>query len=192
MAHVGESPVTDRDGAAPPGAPEVDVTPVAESVTHHGDPVRLRRPAVDEARPHTPSEYDEWDAFDAPMVPELDRLLVEHRGDDEVWNVVGEVSWHAEFYGPSRGSLAWNIGIGLVPEARGRGIGAVAQRILAKWLHETTHVTRVEASTDVANIAEQRALARAGFTFEGVLRQAQQRKDGKHDLQVWSLLPGEA
>ena len=45
---------------------------------------------------------------------------------------------------------------------------------------------RVEASTDVENIAEQRALERAGFTYEGTLRLAQGRVDGLHDLQVWS------
>ena len=31
-------------------------------------------------------------------------------------------------------------------------------------------------------------LERAGFRLEGVLRGAQVRRDGRHDLQVWSHL----
>lgn len=39
-------------------------------------------------------------------------------------------------------------------------------------LHERG-VHRVEAMTDVANVPEQRALARAGFKLEGIARGAQ-------------------
>ena len=48
---------------------------------------------------------------------------------------------------------------------------------------------RVEASTDVTNLAEQRALEKAGFTREGVLRGAQHRADGvHHDLVGYAIL----
>ena len=50
---------------------------------------------------------------------------------------------------------------------------------------------RVEASTDITNLAEQRALEKAGFTREGVLRKAQWRAGDWHDLVVYSLLRGE-
>jgi RimJ/RimL family protein N-acetyltransferase len=98
------------------------------------------------------------------------------------------VSWHATHYGPTAGSRAINIGISLAPAARGRGIGSRAQRLLAEHLFATTDVTRVEASTDVANTAEQRALERAGFTREGVIRSAQERVDGLHDLVGYAIL----
>ena len=91
-------------------------------------------------------------------------------------------------YGPNPGSHAWNIGIGLAPASRGHGVGAVAQRLLAEWLLATTATSRIEASTDVANIAEQKALERAGFVREGTLRSAQRRADGRHDLYGYSLL----
>ena len=71
----------------------------------------------------------------------------------------------------------------------GKGYGAVAQRLLAELLHDRG-VVRVEASTDVTNIAEQRALAKAGFKYEGVMRQSQGRADGIHDLQQWSHIRG--
>jgi RimJ/RimL family protein N-acetyltransferase len=47
----------------------------------------------------------------------------------------------------------------------------------------------VQASTDVA---DQVALRRAGFTLEGVLRGAQCRAGGEHDLQSWSRLRTDA
>ena len=74
---------------------------------------------------------------------------------------------------------------------RGHGVGTVAQRLLARWLLATTHVERIEASTDVTNVAEQKSLERAGFTREGVLRSAQKRADGRHDLVAYSILPGD-
>ena len=60
-----------------------------------------------------------------------------------------------------------------------------AQQLLGEELHDRG-IVRVEASTDVANVPEQHALERAGFVLEGVLIGAQVRRDGRHDLQVWS------
>lgn len=62
------------------------------------------------------------------------------------------------------------IGILLFPEHRGHGYGTTAQRLLAEYLFETRPVHRVEAITSVDNTAEQRALEKAGFAREGVLR----------------------
>jgi RimJ/RimL family protein N-acetyltransferase len=105
---------------------------------------------------------------------------------------IGTVSWHGELYGPNRESLAWNIGINLIPEARGQGFGGEAQRLLAEQLFATTPANRVEAMTDVENLAEQRALEKAGFTREGVLRGAQFRGGAWHDIVVFALLRDQA
>jgi RimJ/RimL family protein N-acetyltransferase len=102
--------------------------------------------------------------------------------------VLGGVTWHAVDYGGTLGCSAWNIGIGLLPSARGRGVGAVAQRLLAEHLFATTPLDRVEAGTDVANVAEQKALVRAGFRREGVIRGAQLRGGERHDLVQYGLL----
>ncbi len=105
--------------------------------------------------------------------------------------LIGSVSWRLSRYGPNRGSRAWNIGIELIPEARGHGYGAEAQRALALHLFATTDADRVEASTDVENIAEQRSLEKAGFKREGVLRGAQFRAGRRHDLVVYGMLRSE-
>lgn len=105
--------------------------------------------------------------------------------------VVGDVSYHQARYGPNEGSTAYNIGIELYPEYRGKGYGVEAQKLLADYLFETYPVTRIEASTDIENIPEQRALEKAGFTREGVMRKAQWRSGGYHDLVIYSKLRGE-
>ncbi len=145
--------------------------------------VVLRPPVDGEPRPDSSSEWDDWGPFERNPHFEVWRLLVVADGE-----VAGEVTWHREMYGPNAGSQVFNIGIGLVGAFRGRGIGAVAQRMLAEHLFATTSVHRVEASTDVRNVAEQRSLEKAGFTREGVLRGAQFRSGGWHDLVSYAVL----
>lgn len=101
----------------------------------------------------------------------------------------GSVSWRTVSAGPI--ASAWNIGIGLLPEFRGRGTGSSAQRQLAQYLFAHTQAHRVEASTETTNIAEQRALEKAGFTREGVLREAMFRLGHWRDLVSYSVLRGE-
>ncbi len=113
------------------------------------------------------------------------QLIVEQVADGQP---IGTVGWHEVHYGPGPGSRAWNIGISLIPEARGHGHGAIAQRLLADYLFETTDAHRVEASTDVANLAEQRALEKAGFVHEGTQRGAQFRAGAHHDLITYARL----
>jgi RimJ/RimL family protein N-acetyltransferase len=105
--------------------------------------------------------------------------------------LIGDVSYNAVRHGPGGGSRAYNIGITVLPEYRGQGLGAEAQRLLADYLFAHTRVERIEAGTDVENVAEQRALEKAGFTREGVLRSAQFRDGAFHDMVLYSRLRGE-
>ena len=111
--------------------------------------------------------------------------------EDESGTVLGDVSWRAVHYGPSAASRAYNLGIALLPRHRGQGYGSAAQVAIARYLFRTTAVQRVEASTDIENVAEQRALEKAGFQREGVLRRAQYRAGDWHDMVVYSVLRGE-
>lgn len=106
-------------------------------------------------------------------------MIVERVSDEQP---IGVVSWHEVHYGPPPKSRAWNIGISLIPEARGQDYGGIAQRLLADHLFASTDATRVEASADVDNLAEQRALEKAGFIREGIQRGAQFRAGSHHDL----------
>jgi RimJ/RimL family protein N-acetyltransferase len=124
------------------------------------------------------SEPFEWRGFRDPRRHrkrfEADRylgpdgsLLVVSASDSG--SFAGFVSWTAIITSGPAGCV--RIGIVLLPEHRGIGIGTAAQRLLADYLFATTPVHRVEATTEADNIAEQRALERAGFVREGVLRE---------------------
>jgi RimJ/RimL family protein N-acetyltransferase len=102
---------------------------------------------------------------------------------------VGDVQWHQVMQGPA--SPCWNIGIALLAAERGKGYGKHAQRLLAEYLFAYTQVNRVEASTEVDNVAEQRALESAGFTREGVLRGACFRGGAWRDMVMYSILRSE-
>ena len=65
-------------------------------------------------------------------------LIVERLADGRP---IGTVSWHLERYGPNEESGAWNVGIALIPDARGHGYGTEAQRLVADFLFATTPST---------------------------------------------------
>jgi RimJ/RimL family protein N-acetyltransferase len=135
---------------------------------------------------HDPSPVDRKALASGPFRTERNgELLVERLADGQP---IGSVSWHRVGYGPNEGSAAWNIGISLIPSARGHGYGGEAQRLLADYLFATTAFDRVEASTDIENTAEQRALEKAGFVREGLLRGAQERLGVRHDLVNYARL----
>lgn len=102
---------------------------------------------------------------------------------------VGEVQWHAVMQGP--GSRTWNIGIALLSSARGQGYGSSAQRMLAEYLFSHTQMNRIEAGTELSNVAEQRALEKAGFTREGVQRGSCFRAGAWRDMVIYSVLRAE-
>ncbi|MGZ6281392.1 MAG: GNAT family N-acetyltransferase [Ktedonobacteraceae bacterium] len=119
---------------------------------------------------------------------EYGTLVVAPQDGDQV---VGDVSYRQARYGPGDASIAYNIGIVLAPEHRGKGYGVEAQQLLADYLFSVYPIMRIEASTNITNSAEMRALEKVGFTREGVLRQAQWRNGDWHDLVVYSKLRGE-
>jgi RimJ/RimL family protein N-acetyltransferase len=133
-----------------------------------------------------PTDRAELEALlDKAFVLDIDRAQppAVHRAtvlDERGGRPLGMVSWHAVGY---VGAAAWNIGIALIPDARGRGVGTTAQRLLAEHLFATTELGRVQAATDVDDVAERRALEKAGFQLDGTIRGAQQR-----DLALYGML----
>lgn len=57
------------------------------------------------------------------------------------------------------------------------------------FAHTTAH--RIQAETDVDNLAEQRALEKAGFTREGVMRGYSFLGGRYHDEVLYSVLRGD-
>jgi RimJ/RimL family protein N-acetyltransferase len=102
---------------------------------------------------------------------------------------LGTITWRKVQTGPT--AFNWAIGIGLAPEFRGRGYGSAAQRLLVRYLFAHTQANRIEATTEITNVAEQRALEKAGFTREGVLRGTTFRQGRWHDQVIYSVLRDE-
>ena len=140
------------------------------------------------------SEPFEWRGF---RDPKAHRRRWEHDsylGQEDALLVVavpdgdfaGMIVWRTL---PSRSPrITYNIGILLLPGYRGQGLGASAQCLLTDYLFYTTLANRVEASTDVENIAEQRALDKAGFQKEGLLRGGGYGQGTIHDGFLYSRL----
>jgi RimJ/RimL family protein N-acetyltransferase len=126
-------------------------------------------------------------AADGYISDDNGKLVVEA----EDGTLVGDVGWHAVQHGPSTQCRALNIGIGLLPGHRGQGYGSAAQAALATYLFENTLIERLEAGTDIENLAEQRALQTAGFQREGILRHAQFRAGSWRDVVQFSRLRGD-
>ena len=149
---------------------------------------------------HTPAA-DPWNYFEVGPVNQPHRRFASSGGIEDGagtlvvettdGTLVGSVSWHTVHHGPSAACRALNIGISLFPEHRGRGYGSAAQRQLAEYLFSTDVVERIEASTDVDNVAERRALESAGFSEEGVMRHAQFRAGKWRDVVLYSRLRDE-
>ncbi len=109
------------------------------------------------------------------------------RGEGEF---AGIVSWKDRTHRIGK-ALVFEIGIILLPEHRGRGVGAAAQRLLVEYLFTHTPAHRIEAFTEVDNVKEQRALEKAGFEKEGVLRDVVFRGGQWRSSCVYSLIrPG--
>lgn len=104
------------------------------------------------------------------------------RGADRL----GFVNWRRRQTTPA--GWYWEMGIAILPPARGRGYGTQAHRLLVSYLFAHTTAHRIEAATETGNIAEQKALASAGFTREGVYRATGWRDGAWRDGVIYSIL----
>ncbi|WP_419993417.1 GNAT family N-acetyltransferase [Streptomyces boninensis] len=109
-------------------------------------------------------------------------ILMVARGEERV----GFVNFRRP--APPRHLHTWEMGIGLFPEARGFGYGTEAHKLLVRYLFAHTTAHRIEANTDVKNLAEGRALEKAGFAREGVTRAAIWRDGSWRDSVTYAIL----
>jgi RimJ/RimL family protein N-acetyltransferase len=122
-------------------------------------------------------------AVDGYLGEEDGRLMVEVSPDGVAAGFVGFRS--GQFGAAGR---YWEIGIALLPPWRGRGIGWRAQAMLCDYLFAHTVAQRIQAGTHPENIAEQKALTKAGFQLEGVVRACEFRAGQWRDGYLYSRL----
>jgi RimJ/RimL family protein N-acetyltransferase len=74
------------------------------------------------------------------------------------------------------------------PQARGRGVASRALRLGAIWGLRELGLHRVFAETAAENVASARAIERAGFQREGLLRAHCKTHGRRHDCIIFSLV----
>lgn len=80
------------------------------------------------------------------------------------------------------------VAYAVTPHARGFGLAAEAVDGLAIALLLEHGFQRVELRVAPGNLASRRVAEKAGFTYEGLLRNAGHLHSGRVDLEVWSLV----
>ncbi|WP_218007262.1 GNAT family N-acetyltransferase [Microtetraspora fusca] len=163
-------------------APDIRLRPVAED-----DLVMFRRFATEPGLIGL-----DWTGFRDAQAPARRYATDGYLGEDDSRIIVevdgtaaGFMSWSAQGFGVSR---YWEIGIALLPDWRGRGIGWRAQAMLCDYLFTHTPAERIQAATHPENIAEQKSLVKAGFTLEGVMRAVEFRAGRWRDGWMYSRL----
>jgi RimJ/RimL family protein N-acetyltransferase len=81
-----------------------------------------------------------------------------------------------------------SLAVSVFPEARGRGVAARALRLGARWGLRELGLARVVAEAAVDNSASIRAIEKAGFQREGILRAHCTTHDERHDCVMFSLV----
>jgi RimJ/RimL family protein N-acetyltransferase len=80
------------------------------------------------------------------------------------------------------------LAVSVFPAARGRGVAARALRLASAWALRDLHLERVFAEAAADNIASIRAIEKAGFHREGVLRAHCKTHGVRHDCVMFSLV----
>jgi [ribosomal protein S5]-alanine N-acetyltransferase len=128
-----------------------------------------------------PEEVDRRFAEDSYLGERGGRLMV----DDGTGPAAGFVSFTARRF-VNIGH--WEIGIALLPERRGHGLGWRTQVLLCDYLFQHTPAYRIEASTHEENRAEQRSLEKAGFHLDGIIRGVEYRDGAYRNGYLYSRL----
>jgi RimJ/RimL family protein N-acetyltransferase len=122
-----------------------------------------------------------------------DRMLADDKSSFLVIDLDGEMLGFVSFAKrpTANSSHCMEFGICLLTAARGKGHGATAQLLLARYLFAHSPVHRIQAFTEVDNIAEQRSLEKAGYVREAVLRGLSFRDGAWRDEVLYRMLRSE-
>lgn len=87
------------------------------------------------------------------------------------------------------GNHAAEIGYWIASQARGKGIGTTAAKMISDYGIQTMGFRRIEALVDVDNAVSQALLLSAGFDREGIMRRKVTRDDGSQvDMSLFSKI----
>ncbi|MER8057833.1 MULTISPECIES: GNAT family N-acetyltransferase [unclassified Streptomyces] len=191
------------------GAGIPDVVP-AGRMADGGQPV-LRLAQGVELRPWSPDDADALlTAARDPAISRWNLLTVADHADArrriermrERWrDETGAVWAIARTGGPAIGLIGLNdidlaggaaeLVYWLLPGARGAGLAVGATRRLARWSLDDLGLHRLRLCHSTANPASCRVAEKAGFAFEGTMRDALLHADGWHDQHLHARVAGD-
>ncbi len=105
-------------------------------------------------------------------------FMIERRDGAKIGHISG---WR-------HGRICVEIGFALVPSERGKGYGTEAIQMMVDHLFLKREIVRIQAPTATGNIASQKALEKAGFSKEGVMRKSLYAKGEYKDQYLYSIL----
>lgn len=77
-------------------------------------------------------------------------------------------------------------------DSRNKGYMTEALSLLVKYLFATKKINRLQLTLQVGNVASKRVAEKCGVQFEGIARGAVFHRGADRDLEMYSLLRGEA
>jgi len=80
------------------------------------------------------------------------------------------------------------IGYILVPSERGKGYCTEAVNLMVDYLFLSKEIRRIQAQTDLRNVASQKVLEKVGFKKEGTLRRNFFTRGEWRDAYIYSIL----
>lgn len=83
------------------------------------------------------------------------------------------------------------IGYWVAADARGQGIASRAVRLVSRWSIQTMNLARLQLGTNRENFASQRVAEKAGFKYEGLLRNWREIRGERVDEVHFSLIPSD-
>jgi RimJ/RimL family protein N-acetyltransferase len=83
---------------------------------------------------------------------------------------------------------SWEIGYALIPNERGKDYGSEAVQMMVDHLFNEKGFDRIQAPAATGNTAAQRALEKAGFSKEGLMRKSGHAKGKYIDQYLYSIL----
>lgn len=136
--------------------------------------------------PYTREVAEQWCLRDAPGLRtggDGQQWAVTTPDTDRLMGAVGlvRIGWPA---------MNTEIGYWAAPWARGRGYLGEAVVAVSRWALDQGF-QRIEIKAGTENLPSRRVAEKAGFVFEGVERSAMPLHEGRTDLAVYSLLPGD-
>jgi RimJ/RimL family protein N-acetyltransferase len=112
---------------------------------------------------------------------ELKAFFIENKDGSKIGFII-----HYYVLDPANRQL--EIAYSLVPSERGKGYCTEAVKIMADYLFLSKNTMRIQAQTDVRNVASQRVLEKVGLKKEGTLRKSLFIRGEWRDSFLYSIL----